>query len=156
MWAASPAHSEDFLSFPGKVGHPVFKGKQNQFHSSVLKNVGSHQLYLITYIPRYYVHKPCPLFTCTRDRIPVGARFSAPVQTDPGAHPATCTLGTGSFPGVKSGRGVTLTPRPLLVPWSRKSRAISLLPLWVVRPVQGCTLLYRTFIYMSVADLFRS
>jgi hypothetical protein len=35
------------------------------------------------------------------DRIPVGARFSAPVQTDPEAHPASCTMGTGSFPGVK-------------------------------------------------------
>ena len=30
-----------------------------------------------------------------------GARFSAPVQTGPGAHPASCTMGTGSFPGVK-------------------------------------------------------
>jgi len=37
-----------------------------------------------------------------------GARFSAPVQTGPGVHPASCTIGTGSFPGVKSGRGVTL------------------------------------------------
>jgi len=27
-------------------------------------------------------------------------------------------MGTGSFPGVESGRGETLTPRPLLVPWS--------------------------------------
>ena len=53
-----------------------------------------------------------------RDRIPVGARFSPPVQTGPGAHPASCAMGTGSFPGVKSGRGVTLTPHPLLVPWS--------------------------------------
>jgi hypothetical protein len=65
------------------------------------------------------------------------ARFSAPVQTDPGAHPASCTMGTGSFPGVKSGRGVTLTPHPLLVQWSRKGRAIPLLPLWAVRPVQS-------------------
>ena len=46
------------------------------------------------------------------------ARFSAPVQTGSGAHPAFCTIGTGSFPGVKSGRGVTLTPHPLLVPRS--------------------------------------
>jgi hypothetical protein len=44
------------------------------------------------------------------------ARFSAPVQTGPGAHPASCTMGTGSFPVVKSDRGVTLTPHPLLVP----------------------------------------
>ena len=52
------------------------------------------------------------------DRIPVGTRFFAPLQTGPGAHPASCTMGTGSFTGVKSGRGVTLTPHPLLVPWS--------------------------------------
>ena len=50
------------------------------------------------------------------DRIPVGARFPAHVQTGPGAHPASCKMGTGSFPGVKSGRGVTLTPHPRLVP----------------------------------------
>jgi hypothetical protein len=35
------------------------------------------------------------------DRIPAGVHFSAHVQTDPGTHPASCTLGTGSFPGVK-------------------------------------------------------
>jgi hypothetical protein len=41
------------------------------------------------------------------DRIPVGARFSAPVQTSPGAHPVSYTMGTGSLPGVKRpGRGV--------------------------------------------------
>jgi len=61
--------------------------------------------------------------------IPVGARSSAPVQTGTGAHIASCTMGIGSFPGVKSGRGVTLTLHPLLMPWSRKSRAILLLPL---------------------------
>jgi hypothetical protein len=44
------------------------------------------------------------------------ARFSVPVQTGPVAHPASCIIGTGSFPGVKSGWGVTLTPHPLLVP----------------------------------------
>jgi hypothetical protein len=62
----------------------------------------------------------CGLDGRSGDRIPVGARFSAPVQTGPWAHPASCTMGTGSFPGVKSGRGVTLTPHPLLVPWSKK------------------------------------
>jgi len=69
--------------------------------------------------------------------MPVGSRFSALVQTGPGVHPASCTMSTGSFLGVKSSRGVTLTPHPLLVPWSRKSRAIPLLPLWAVRPVQN-------------------
>ena len=43
------------------------------------------------------------------DRIPVGTKFFAPVQTGPGAHPPSCTMGTASFPGFKSGRGMTLT-----------------------------------------------
>jgi hypothetical protein len=57
------------------------------------------------------------------DRIPVGARFFAQVQTGPGAHPTSCTMGTGSFPGVKRpGRG---TDHPtLLASRSRKDRAI--------------------------------
>jgi hypothetical protein len=33
------------------------------------------------------------------DRISVGERFFAHVQIDPGAHPASCTMGIGSFPG---------------------------------------------------------
>jgi hypothetical protein len=33
-------------------------------------------------------------------------------ETGPGAHPASSTMGTGSFPGVENGRGVTLTPHP--------------------------------------------
>jgi hypothetical protein len=45
------------------------------------------------------------------DRIPVGTRFSAPVQTDPGAHPSSYTMGTGSFLGLKRpGRGVDHPP----------------------------------------------
>ena len=46
------------------------------------------------------------------DRIPVEARFYANVQTGPGAHPASCKIGTGSFPGVNCGRGVGLTLPP--------------------------------------------
>jgi len=78
----------------------------------------------------------------------VTARFSVPVQTGPGAHPASCKTGTGSFPGVKIGRGVRLSPHPLLVPSTKKGRAIPLLPLWAyglyraLVPVQGCTLTF--------------
>ena len=50
---------------------------------------------------------------------------------------ASCAMGTGSFLGVKSSRGVTLTPHPPLVPWSRKGRSIPLLPLWAIQPVQS-------------------
>jgi hypothetical protein len=58
-------------------------------------------------------------------RSPAGAKdFSCSlcVQTGSGAHPASCTMGTvGLFPGVKHGRGVTLTTHPHLVPrsWMR-------------------------------------
>jgi hypothetical protein len=40
-----------------------------------------------------------------------GARLSTPVQTGPGAYPASYTMGTGPFPGVKwPGRGVDHPP----------------------------------------------
>jgi len=52
------------------------------------------------------------------------------VQTGLGAHPASCEMGTGSFPGVKCGRGVLLTTHPLLVPRSWKSRAIPQPTVW--------------------------
>jgi hypothetical protein len=40
-----------------------------------------------------------------------GARFSAPVQTGSGTHPASYTMGSGSFPEVKQpGRGVNHPP----------------------------------------------
>lgn len=45
------------------------------------------------------------------DWIPVVARFSAPIQTGRMAHPASYTIGTGSFPGVKQqGHGVDQPP----------------------------------------------
>ena len=41
----------------------------------------------------------------------MGARFSAPVQTGSGAHPASYTMGTGCFPALKRpGRGVGHPP----------------------------------------------
>jgi hypothetical protein len=35
-------------------------------------------------------------------RLPVEARFSAPFETFPEAHPASCTMGTDLFPGGKA------------------------------------------------------
>ena len=92
----------------------------------------------------------------SRDRIPVGARFSAPVQTGPGAHPASCTMGTGSFPRLKSGRGVTLAPHPLLAPWSWKGTATPLLPLWAVRLVQSLSACKRGALYLTYSNRYMS
>ena len=41
-----------------------------------------------------------------------GARFSEPVQTGPGAHQASCKMGTGSFPGGKERPGRDTDPSP--------------------------------------------
>jgi hypothetical protein len=65
----------------------------------------------------------------------MGARFSAHVQTGPGTHPVFCTVETGSFPGVESGRGVTPTRHSLLMPRSKNSRAI---PLFSLRAFVAC------------------
>jgi hypothetical protein len=50
--------------------------------------------------------------------------FSTPFQTDPGAHPASRTMGTGSLSRGISCRGVALTSYPLLVPGLRMSKAV--------------------------------
>ena len=42
-----------------------------------------------------------------------GARFSAPVQNGPEAHRASCTMGTGSFPGGKVRPKRDADPSPL-------------------------------------------
>ena len=91
------------------------------------------------------------------DRIPVGARFPVPVHTGPGVHTASCIIGTGSFPGIKSARGVTLTHHPFIVPWSRKSRAINLLSLLAERPVtssSACTRVHFTFAFLYYSELY--
>jgi hypothetical protein len=45
-------------------------------------------------------------------QIPVEVRFSTPAQTGPGAHPASYTMGTGSFSGVKQlGHGIVHPPQ---------------------------------------------
>jgi hypothetical protein len=50
------------------------------------------------------------------------------VWTSCQAHPASCTLGTGVLSqGVKRGRGVILTPHPVLLVRLRRARATSLL-----------------------------
>ena len=43
---------------------------------------------------------------------PDGARFSVHVQTGSEAHPASCTMGTGFFPGGKVRPGRDADPSP--------------------------------------------
>jgi len=63
------------------------------------------------------------------------------------------------FPRSKEQLGRDADPSPLLGPWSRKSRAIPLLPLWAVRPVQSlsaCTRVHFIFTYNSTPLIGRT
>jgi hypothetical protein len=72
-------------------------------------------------------------------RSPTGAEdfSSSPcLQTGSGAHPASCTMSTGgSSPGVKRGRGVTLTTHPHLVPRLSMSRSYNSTPVMCLHGV---------------------
>jgi hypothetical protein len=66
----------------------------------------STQKYNKCHLPHIYILPRNDRAGRSGDRIPVGARFFAHVQTGPGAHPVSCTTGTGSVPRVKRpGRG---------------------------------------------------
>jgi len=108
--------------------------------------------YIYVYIYIYthtHTHRLTTGWT-VRESNPGGGRNFPSVQTGPGAHPASCTIGTVSFPGVKCGRGVLLTTDPLLAPRSWKSRAIPLPPLGHNRACNGVTLLLPLYIYIYI------
>jgi hypothetical protein len=75
-----------------------------------------------------------------------GARFSAPVQAGPGAHPASCTMGNGSFPGGIERPERDADPSPSIVVGHERveqyfySRCGPYGLCRVSVPVQGCTL----------------
>jgi hypothetical protein len=80
-----------------------------------------------------------------------GSRFSTLVQTGPGAHSASCTMGTGSFPGVKDRPGRDANPSPPSSAVGHERVELYLYspygPYSLYRasvPVQGCTLPFIT------------
>ena len=85
----------------------------------------------------------------------LGARFSASVQTGPGAHPASYTMGTASFPGVKRpGRGVDHPP-PSSTEVEGRVELYICSPSGPSWPVLGRTLpLLLTYIYIYISFLY--
>ena len=79
---------------------------------------------------------------------PGGGEIFRNCPDQPWGPPSLLYNGYRVFTGGKERLGCDADPSPLLVPWSRKGRAIPLLPLWAVRPVQGlsaCTRMHFTF-----------
>jgi hypothetical protein len=70
-----------------------------------------------------------------------GTRFFAHVQTGPGAHPASCTMGTGSFPGVKR-PGCDADHPPPSSAEIKKDQGYTSTPLWAFGLVMGYLYLY--------------
>ena len=67
------------------------------------------------------------------------------IQTGPGTNPASCTMGTGSFPRVKCGRGVLLTTHPFYCRGLGRVE-LYLYPLWATTgTVTGLLYLYLTW-----------
>ena len=93
------------------------------------------------------------------NQIPVGSRFSVPVQAGPGAHPASCTMVTGSFQGGKELPWHDADPSPPSSAVGHKRVELYLYspygPYGLYRAsvlVQGCTLLYLTIKYEKLCD----
>ena len=103
--------------------------KHTHSHTDTHTHTHTHRTHTHTHTHTLTPHTQTHTHTHTHTQSRWGRDFP-PVQTGPGAHPAFYKMGTGSFPGVKCGRGVLLTTHPLLVPRSWKSRAISLPTLW--------------------------
>jgi len=118
-----------YRTLPGK--EDVVSGRStSRFHASfftTLQNFSTSRCASNNYY--YYIDRDWLRVGRTRDRIPVGAKFSAPVQTSPGAHPASCTMGTGSFQGVEAAGAWGWPPTPSSAEGPRKSGAIPLLTL---------------------------
>ena len=85
----------------------------------------------------------------------MAAIFSAPVQTGPGAHPASCTMGTGSFPGVKSGRGVTVSPHPPSSAVVKKEQSYTSTPPTGRRACTEPQCLYKGAVYLFFSNPYQ-
>ena len=84
-----------------------------------------------------------------RIQIPVGARFSAPVQTNTGAHPGSYTMVTESHSrGGKAAGASPYAPTSIYRWGQRKSRAKSLLLLWAF---MACSRTYFLYPYLQHA-----
>ena len=89
------------------------------------------------------------------DRMPVGARFSAPVQTGLGPHPAFYTLRTGSFLRIKRPESGVEHPHQITLGLKEEKSNTSFGSSW---PFIGeiYLLFYLTYYYVKADRIFQS
>ena len=112
----------------GRIIHMLYtgaplSGPQNQHINYKMRSVTLHKT---SYI---YIRRLATGWTGRRSNS-VRARFSAPVQTGPRAHPASCAMVTGSLSRGWSDRGVALTTHPQLAPRLKKGYSYTSALLW--------------------------
>jgi len=78
-----------------------------------------------------------------------------PVQTGPGAHPASYKMGTASFPGVKCSRGVLLTTHPFYCRGHVRVKLYLYPPSGPHRACNGKTLPFIAFLSVSILLKFQ-
>ena len=81
-----------------------------------------------------------------------GARFSAPVHTGPEAHPASCTLGTGSLSRGQSGQGVDVNHPPHVALRLKKEWCFTCIPPRVFMTRYTVNFTFFTFTFIRPAD----
>jgi len=79
-----------------------------------------------------------------------GGIFFHTCSNQPWGPPSLLYNGYRVFPGLKSSQGIT--PHPLLVPWSRRSGVIPLLPLWAVWPVRSLSACTRVLLQQRIVE----
>jgi len=88
-------------------------------HTHIYTHIYTHT----AYIDRVDRDSSVGIETRYRDRIQVGVRLPATVQTGRVAHPAHYTMGTASFMGVKRTGGVAFTTHLHLEPKLKKEQS---------------------------------
>ena len=88
--------------------------------------------------------------------MPFATRFSAPIETGPGAHPASYTMDTGSFPEGKERPGRGGNHPPHQVPRLKQDQSYtSTLPLGLRGLFQGELYIYLIIIIIIIiSDIF--
>jgi hypothetical protein len=130
--------------------HGISNPKERNSENCPHKNLKSPICVLIRHMASFKAGQQLATAGRSGDWIPVGASFSVPVQTRPGAYPASYTTGTGSFLEVKRpGRGGNYPPH--LTPKLKKEYNYTSIPLWAFMACSRakCTLPY-TYLLITV------